>query len=249
MGTLVSTTVLIAAADHLPTLADRADLAGADVFSDAQALSALEAILTGPAAVVAIDRAFAATSRGAALVHRIKADPSLAACEVRLVAHDSTPPRTAQPPLGDPEERPRAESASALLGKPVLTSASATEVASSRLSPPPPKTPLDYRGTRRAPRINMAADVEVLIDGNPAMLVDASVLGAQVVSPTVLKPNQRVRLWLNDPARPIRFTGCVAWASFEIPKTGPRYRAGIEFVGASPDVMDRFIATHRKGDD
>ena len=34
----------------------------------------------------------------------------------------------------------------------------------------------------------------MLIDGNPAMLVDLSTVGAQVVSATLLKPNQRVRL-------------------------------------------------------
>jgi len=61
-----------------------------------------------------------------------------------------------------------------------------------------------------------------------------------------LKPNQRVRLWLHDPTRPIRFSGSVAWAAFEIPKTGPRYRAGIEFVDASPDVMARFIDANKK---
>ena len=43
--------------------------------------------------------------------------------------------------------------------------------------------------------------VEVLVDGDPAQLIDLSVMGAQVVSTTVLKPNQRVRFVLSDAGR------------------------------------------------
>ena len=53
------------------------------------------------------------------------------------------------------------------------------------------------RSTRRAPagrRYKIISGIEVLIDGNPALLVDLSTVGAQVVSATLLKPNQRVRL-------------------------------------------------------
>ena len=37
-----------------------------------------------------------------------------------------------------------------------------------------------------------------MVDGNPATLVDLSTGGAQVLSATVLKPNQRVRVTLAD---------------------------------------------------
>jgi hypothetical protein len=37
----------------------------------------------------------------------------------------------------------------------------------------------------------VAKGIEVTIDGNPAALINLSVVGAQVVSPTILKPNQR----------------------------------------------------------
>ena len=61
-----------------------------------------------------------------------------------------------------------------------------------------PKPALDVRGTRRAPRIRIKDGVEVAVDGNPAALVDLSTVGAQVVSPTVLKPNQRVRVTIGE---------------------------------------------------
>ena len=85
----------------------------------------------------------------------------------------------------------------------------------------------------------------MLIDGNPALLVDLSVVGAQVVSNTLLKPNQRVRLSFIESSRPVRFSAGVAWSAFELPKGEPRYRAGIEFFDADPDAVTRFCDTNR----
>ena len=82
-------TVLIASPEHLPALQEREDLDGAQVFSDVDALRALDVITRQRPAVVALERLFAATSRGAALINRIKADPSLSGCEIRIVAHDT----------------------------------------------------------------------------------------------------------------------------------------------------------------
>ena len=88
--------------------------------------------------------------------------------------------------------------------------------------------------------------MEVTIDGNAAMLVDLSVVGAQVVSSTVLKPNQRIRMSMADDKKPIRFSAGVAWASFELAKTGPRYRAGIEFFDAEADAVQKFCDAKKK---
>jgi hypothetical protein len=92
----------------------------------------------------------------------------------------------------------------------------------------------------------MAEGIEVVVDGKPASLVDLSVVGAMVVSPTILRPNQRLRMSLPDAARPIRFSAGVAWAAFEMPKTGPRYRAGIEFFDADREAVGRFIDANKK---
>jgi len=91
----------------------------------------------------------------------------------------------------------------------------------------------------------VAKGIEVTIDGNPASLINLSVVGAQVVSPTILKPNQRVRMTLQDPRGPIRVMAGVAWAAFEMPKTGPRYRAGIEFFDAESGNLDRFMEQNK----
>ncbi len=111
-----------------------------------------------------------------------------------------------------------------------------------------PKPALDQKGTRRAPRIRVKDGVEVAVDGNPAALIDLSAVGAQVVSPTVLKPNQRVRVIMGDGKAPIRCNGSIAWAAFEMPKGQPtRYRAGIDFgLTADAEGVNGFAKKNKK---
>jgi hypothetical protein len=228
----VPQTVLIAAPEHLHALKEHG-FADALAFSDADALRALEAITREKPAAVALEQLFAATSRGAALIKRIKADPSLAGCEIKIVAHDGTPLT--------PKKKKETAPAAPMPAEPAR--------AAEPPSPPPavtaPAAPLDQRGTRRARRFNVAKGIEVTIDGKPAALINVSVVGAQVVSPTILKPNQRVRMTLPDPESPIRVMAGVAWAAFEMPKSGPVYRAGIEFFDAEAGNLDRFIDANK----
>ena len=75
------------------------------------------------------------------------------------------------------------------------------------------------------------------IDGKDATIVDLSEGGAHVVSANTLRPNQKIRISL--PLEPdARLRATVAWASFELPKgsSGPRYRAGIEFIDSDPRI-------------
>ena len=202
----VPLTVLIAAADRLAALQQQTELSDADAFAETDALKALDAITRQRPSVVVIAQPFASSARGSALINRIKADPSLSTCEIRILEPDGA------------------------------VSPAAVDVAA-------PVAAIDQRGTRRAPRFVVTKYVDVLIDGNPATLVNISVIGAQVTSVLSLRPNQRVRLAIVEAAHPVRFNGVVAWASFEMPKEGPgpRYRAGISFYDAAPDTMSRLI--------
>ena len=84
------------------------------------------------------------------------------------------------------------------------------------------------------------------VDDNPASTIDLSPLDAQVISPTILKPNQRVRISLPNGQRLARISAAVAWASFEIPKGGPRYRAGIEFFDADQNAVTKLIEKEKR---
>lgn len=227
----MSATILIAAAEHLATLKEREELADAIIFSDTEALRALDAITRRRPDVVLLDRLFAETSRGAALVNRIKADPSLGGCEIRIVEEDRR----------YTEVRPE-HTADAATQRAGDGGASLIVVEES----PHPAASLDQSGTRAAPRFKMVDGIKTEIDGNPATLVDLSVCGAQVVSPTILKPNQRIRFILPTAKPHIRLKAAVAWASFEIPKGESRYRAGIQFFGADPAPLHRFIDRNKK---
>src|SRR4029077_925193 len=66
-----SCTVLIAAADLLPPLKERDAREGGELlaFTDGDALRALETIMKRRPAIIALERAFATTPRGAALIN------------------------------------------------------------------------------------------------------------------------------------------------------------------------------------
>lgn len=217
-------TVVIGSPELLPALRERVGAAG-DVltFSDQDPLRALEAIVAHRPQIVAFERLFAATSRGAALINRIKADPSLTQAEIRVVSHDSDYVRVSPRPRHTPGG-----------------AAVAVEIPATR------EQPLDWRGTRRAPRVRITDGIEVMVDGNTAMLVDLSAIGAQVISPVVLRPNQRVRMALTDDVAVVRFNASVTWASFGMTSGMPRYRAGLEFADADGAAVTAFGERHKK---
>jgi hypothetical protein len=223
--------VLVASADALPALQERASHAEGELiaFSDADALRALETITSRKPAVIALERVFAGTPRGAALINRIKADPTLKHSEIRVVAEDSDFGRPAPRPGGSAGPSTPAGAAAAVAAAPAKARAQ----------------PLDQRGTRRAPRFKIAGLLEIVVDGNPATLVDISTVGAQVISTAGLKPNQRFRIGLIDEQGDIRLRASVAWAAFEITSDGPRYRAGVQFLDSNPG-LEGFIARHRQ---
>jgi PilZ domain len=206
--------VLISAPERLDALVQRVT-SGADevvIFTDADSLRALAVIADRHPSVVVLDRLFADTARGAALITRINADPALDGSEIRIVSHDS----------------------------------GHTSVSRRKPDAVHPEGELDQTGTRRAPRISVDEFVEALIDGNLASVVNLSANGAQVVSRTVLRPTQRVRVSLSDREAVIRFNASIAWATFEIPKNGgPRYRAGIEFLDAVAEDVHAYSLRHR----
>ena len=223
-------TVIIAAPAVLSALTDRASADGSNVlaFSDAEALRALEAIITHHPSVVALERRFAASARGAALISRLKADPALSSCEVRIVSQEFESEAVTPPPAQLTAPTPTPSAVPADFDVPG-DSTDRIELLTA------PEDRLDPQGTRWAPRHVVGGNVEVTLDGSAATLVNLSTQGAQAVSLTVLKPNQRIRVVIADQLMSIRLTGTIAWALFEITaESGPRYRAGIEFV--NPDT-------------
>ena len=237
-------TVIIGAIELLETLREcAAENTEVLEFADDEPLKALEAITSRRPKVIAVERLFAATSRGAALINRVKADPELTQAEIRVVSVDGTY-----------RVSPRRKSV-----RPASTSRAPSPVAEAKLRIEPdeddadmtPAEPqaaeqnLDYRGTRRVPRFRLAEGTEAQVDGVLAKIIDLSTRGAQILCVTPLKPQQKVRMVLADDLGNVKFSGTVVWASFEIPKGISRYRAGVEFDDAAPKAVAAFCKRHK----
>src|SRR4029453_6285025 len=222
-----SCTVVVAPAFLMQPLCERLRSTSVELVPcvDTAIQVAIETIVHRRPATVAIERVFATTSRGAALVGRLKADPALVDVEIRIVAHDSDYSRVSpRRPAGDAADGGVAVAA--------------------------PAPALDQHGTRRAARTAIVESAEILVDGDAVRLVDLSVLGAQVLSPAALRPGQRVRVSMVDEKLTLRFQATGIWATFELPGGGPapRYRAGIEFSGADAAGIGEYAARHLRRD-
>jgi len=105
----------------------------------------------------------------------------------------------------------------------------------------PMVVPLAHYGTRRDPRVKVPTGIDVLVDGHPAALVDLSAGGAQVETARTLRPDQPVRLTISDSKGRLRLQAVVAWAMLDLSRRDePRYRAGLAFRDAGPEVLERF---------
>src|SRR5258708_17408217 len=80
--------LVIAAQNLMPALRDHVKVDGEVlIFADTEPIQALQAIMEQRPGLVVLERLFAATPRGAALINRIKSDPDLAHAEVRVMSH------------------------------------------------------------------------------------------------------------------------------------------------------------------
>lgn len=173
-----------------------------------------------PPEVLVMHSAFAATSRGAALVSALKVNPRENGTAVRVFIEDEV-----KAPL--------------LLAEAALSAHEAL-LETSR--------PLDRAGTRQAARFPMNRTA-VAINGDAGQLIDLSVSGAQVQSAVRLRPLKVARLVVPDAAGDLRLQGTVAWA-IAVPSGGAiHYRAGVEFVNADKQQLTRFCAAHGSAPD
>jgi CheY-like chemotaxis protein len=238
--------VIIAALNLTPSLCERlAEEGELLTFADTEPIQALQTILEQHPRLIVLERLFAATPRGAALINRIKTDPQISQAEIRVMSHTGDYTRVvsrgavADPVIASPP-------ASGIYAASVVSIEPEYEVEAPVVTDDAPRQ-LDWHGTRRASRFRIRQGVEIQLDGNPANLVDLSVMGAQVVSATILRPNQRVRISVPTDEFVMRFRGAVAWAKFELPKPTepPRYRAGVEFADADTSAMDDYCSKHK----
>lgn len=237
----VSAVVIIGASNLLPSLCSHLSGEGELItFADTEPIQALQTILERRPALIVLERLFAATPRGAALINRIKTDPHLASAQVRVMSHTGDYTRQIA--------RPGVATASATVVEAAAAAHVMPEAMPGTAAVAEPPRPLDWHGTRRAQRYRLRPGVEIQLDGNAVQVIDLSTVGAQVLSNTILRPNQKVRVTIPQDETLVRCRGAVAWAKFELPQPAspPIYRAGVEFLDADKDFVEEFTRANRQ---
>ena len=95
---------------------------------------------------------------------------------------------------------------------------------------------------RKADRKAFTNALGVQIDGEAALLVDLSVIGAQVLSCSSLKPDKTVKMLLPSSDSPVLCRGRIVWARLEptMPGKPIRYRAGMFFTATDQAAVQTF---------
>jgi hypothetical protein len=168
--------------------------------TDVQAL--VDAIQSNQPSQVILEKSFASSGRGAPLMTVLYAERRARGTQIRLFTQESLRALSVSHPGNSSPQT-------------WLTSFA---------------EPLPSRPAQRAPRVLVPPGHRILIDGRPELLVDVSVMGAQIKGSGVLRPGQHVRV-TPDPDDPVTVAGVVVWSSFE-PSPVPCYRAGVAFSSA-----------------
>ena len=217
----VATSIVIVRPEHLGSIKKR--LSEADfvaVFSETEWLSVQDSVLARPPEVLIMQHAFAATSRGATLVSALKARPREHGTAIRVFIEDDV-----KAPL-------------------ILTETELPPIDALLET----SRPLDRAGTRQAARYPMNRR-NMIINGDPAELIDLSVSGAQVQAPARLRPLKVARVVLMDEGAETKLQGTVAWA-IAVPDKGTiQYRAGIEFVNPDQKKLAAYCAKYGSAPD
>jgi hypothetical protein len=207
-------------------------------FASSSLASAVESIRAYRAKVVAVDALFLQTSSGTAFLARLDT-MGLPANAIRLIVENDGKwiATSRQEPAGmvvvdRKSGAPPQQGAIASPKQPTVQSLSSVLAAPSFLA---------ASNTRRAPRFLVRNPIEALVESGRANVIDMSVLGAQIVSLPVLRPNQRIKLGLLDSDNVVSLTGQVAWSLFEqTPMREVHYRVGIEFTDAAKYTLEDY---------
>jgi hypothetical protein len=206
-------------------------------FASSSLASAVESIRAYRAKVVAVDALFAQTSSGIAFLARLDG-MGLPDKAVRLIVQNDgkwmATPRQ-EPAIVVADRKGGALPQQNAIGspkQPTVQSLSSV-LASASFAP--------ASNTRRAPRFLVRNPIEALVESGRANVVDMSVLGAQIVSLPVLRPNQRIKLGLIDSDNVLSLSAQVAWSIFEqTPTREVHYRVGIEFTDAAKNTLEEY---------
>jgi hypothetical protein len=100
-----------------------------------------------------------------------------------------------------------------------------------------------YSQTRQARRVKKQEGLDLTVDGAESSLVDVSSSGAQILSPSAMRPNRVLRLMLTAGERALACKGRVMWARFEQARgsAAAHYRVGVKFTDVDQKTVEAFL--------
>jgi hypothetical protein len=100
-----------------------------------------------------------------------------------------------------------------------------------------------YSQARQARRVKKQEGLDLTVDGAESSLVDVSSSGAQILSPTAMRPNRVLRLMLKAGERALECKGRVMWARFEQGRgtAAAHYRVGVKFTDVDQKTVEAFL--------
>ena len=226
-------TVVIATTARMPLIQSASLFSGRVIrFTDNKLSAAFESIQLNHPRLVAIEAPFAQTPQGQAFIERVE-KLGVRGSTIQLIVQ--TNGRWTATPYGGDPAGPAAAAKPGAAGKPVVT-------ATAKISAPPVKG----ANTRRAARFKVLESLNAVVENRQANLVNISILGAQVVSQPVLRPNDNVKIALPDSNDTLRLTALVAWSNFEQAPQGHEtyYRAGMAFTDAAKEILEDYCRRH-----
>lgn len=189
------------------------------------------------------------TSRQELVLARAEAESSRLEAHLavdRLRAFERAPAAAAAPRAQVPAAVTPFRKPTAIEAAPAPTPAPPTQAQAPASEPDRPPAELsDFAVNRQARRIKIQ-DSDVLVDGVASVLVDISTLGAQVLSPTTLRPNRVVRLMLRTGSGTCTAEGRIVWAQLESSNAdvGAHYRAGMQFTALNRAAVTDLVNQH-----
>jgi hypothetical protein len=223
--------VLVADPTHLDAIRQGTPLPGRLMpFASTSLASAIASIRAYRPKTVALEAVFAETPTGVGFIEQV--EPLVRNGILLVVEHDG---RWIATPRGNGRSQATTSGGDSKIVAPTPRQVAA--VAAPAVEP---------ANTRRAPRFPVREQLEVLVESGHASLVDLSVLGAQIVSLPVLRPNQKLKIDLTDTNDGVSVIAQVAWSLFEKPtaQTEPYYRVGLEFTGAARQALEKYRQRH-----
>ena len=220
-----SPVVLIVAPDVGSALKAEADrLQDLLLFAVTDPVRAFQAIMTQQPGVVVFQRDLLGTARMTELIGQIRTDPDPTVSHVQIRVMSDV---AAYVQLVSQRRHGAPDATRAAPGDPL---------------------PAEHDSRQAARRFRALAGVEVRVEGMAAKLTDLSQTGAQLVAPTRLRPNQRVRIRITDDQQVLSLAATVVRAALEPsrdPGTPLPYRVGVMFIDPDREALEVFCARNK----